>query len=215
MGMLLRPVRQLATAALALGAGPVEAHPHIFVDTTLVVVTDDAGVPQGVEVTWTYDELYTLLIFEDMGLDADYDGELTAEELSQIDGFDMQWVEGYAGDLYATGPGGELAFGPPEPRGTEVAGGRITTHHYRPLAAPGPRQLDLRAYDPTFYTGYDLTGGVKVPEGCEVAITPADLDAARARAERELAGRPETIEDYPEVGDAFADTATVRCGEAE
>ena len=65
---------------LPLGA---QAHPHIFVDTALALVTNAAGRPAGVEVTWRYDEFYSLLIFEDMGLDGDYDGTLTEAELAR------------------------------------------------------------------------------------------------------------------------------------
>ena len=92
------------------------AHPHIFVDTGLTFVTDDAGRLTGVEVLWSYDELYSLLILEDMSLDPDYDGVLTEAELAQLQGFDMQWMEGYAGDLYLTVAGQPVPLGPPEPR---------------------------------------------------------------------------------------------------
>ncbi|MGR3454656.1 DUF1007 family protein [Pseudooceanicola sp.] len=209
-----RHLRTLLSAALCatLSGGAVQAHPHVFVDTTLRIETDAEGRPVAVEVTWLYDELYSLLIFEDMGLDSDYDGALTPEELAQLDGFDMQWIPGFAGDLYLSGGAGPIRLGPPEPQSTRVEGGRIETVHRRPLASPGPETIVLRAYDPTYYTAYDLTGGVSAPEGCSVQIAAPDLDAAQARVETELDGRPETVEDFPEVGDAFADTVTLRCG---
>lgn len=191
--------------------GPLAAHPHIFVDTALRVVTDTDGRPAGIEVTWRYDELYSLMIFEEMGLDSDYDGQLTGAELARLDGFDMQWVDGFAGDLYVSGAEGEVRLDPPESRGTAVSGGRIETRHFRPFDGAVPQDFAVRAYDPTFYTAYDLTGGVKAPGHCEVAIEKADLAAARKKVEEELDGRPETIDDYPEVGAAFADTVAIRC----
>ncbi|GGL92351.1 polyphosphate kinase [Pseudooceanicola nanhaiensis] len=197
---------------LPLGA---QAHPHIFVDTALALVTDAAGRPAGVEVTWRYDEFYSLLIFEDMGLDGDYDGTLTEAELARLTGFDMQWVDGYAGDLYVSAASGPVTLGPPEPRGTAVSGGRIETRHFRPFAEAAPPDLVLRAYDPTYYTAYDLTGGVTAPEGCAAVIEDPDLEAARKRVEEELDGRPPTIDDFPEVGEAFAQTVTIHCGAAQ
>ena len=66
-------------AAMALVPCAATAHPHIFVDTALKVLVTDDGQLESIEVTWVYDEFYSLLIFEDLGLDADFDGELTAQ----------------------------------------------------------------------------------------------------------------------------------------
>ncbi|OWU85358.1 hypothetical protein ATO6_08525 [Oceanicola sp. 22II-s10i] len=209
--MLRRPVLTLCATALSLAAPVALAHPHIFVDTALSVRVDASGLPVGIEVTWKYDELYSLLIFEDMGLDPDYDGVLTAPELAEIQRFDMHWIEGFEGDLYASGSDGRLAFGPPEPISTTVDGGRIETRHFRPFAATAPRELSIRAYDPTFYTAYDLTGGVHAPAGCTVAIEKADVEAAQARLAKELGSEAADTDDFPEVGDAFADTVTLTC----
>ncbi len=199
--------------ALALALSPFAAlsHPHIFVDTTLRLVTNASGQITGVEVTWAYDDLYSLLLLEDKQLDGDYDGKLTKAELAQLDGFDMQWVDGYMGDLYASLPaGGALDLSGPTPMGVAFNKGRITTRHLRTLPQPVD-QLVLRAYDPTFYTAYDLTGGVTAPEGCAVQVQKADIDAAQARVAEALKTMPADPDAYPEVGDAFADTVQVRC----
>ncbi len=188
------------------------AHPHIFVDTALRLVTDEAGQITGVEVSWTYDELYSLLVLEDMELDDDYDGVLTEAELKTLHGFDMNWVAGFAGDLYASDGADDLALGPPQPRDTAFEDGKIVTRHYRALEAGPVPTITLRAYDPTFYTAYDLTGGVHAPEGCNVAIDRPDLDAAYAVVEEKLKDLPPDPDDYPAVGDLFADTVRVTCG---
>ena len=98
----------------------MQAHPHVFVETGLRLVASESGAIQGVEVTWRYDELYSLLVLEDMELDADFDGRLTAAELQVLDGFDLNWVEGFEGDLYAKTAKGALGLGPPERRGTRL-----------------------------------------------------------------------------------------------
>lgn len=192
--------------AWPFGAG---AHPHIFVDTGVELILDTQGRATGVEVRWTYDELYSLLILEDMELDGDYDGKLTPEELTKLAGFDMQWVEGYEGDLFATGPDGRLALGAPQPLETSLADGKITTRHRRDFAGP-VGQVALRAYDPTFYTAYDLPQGVQA-EGCTVTRQVADLDAAYALVDRKMTEKAYAEDEYPEVGDAFADTFEVTC----
>lgn len=99
----------------------------------------------------------------------------------------MNWIEGYHGDLFASREGADLTLGRPQPRRTEFEDGRITTVHFRTITAPGAT-VTLRAYDPTFYTAYDLTGGVDAPEGCDVRINRPDLDAAYAAVEEKLEG---------------------------
>ncbi|MEX0310131.1 MAG: DUF1007 family protein, partial [Tateyamaria sp.] len=64
MTMTFRVSLCAAIAATCLAA-PVAAHPHVFVDTGLKVIVDEAGVFQGVEVTWSYDDFYSLLLLSD------------------------------------------------------------------------------------------------------------------------------------------------------
>lgn len=195
-----------AVAVPTIGA----AHPHVFVDTALHVMTDDAGHITGVEVHWSYDELYSLLVLEDMELDGDYDGKLTEAELQALDGFDLQWIEGFEGDLYARNGAAPVTLGAPQGRGTSFENGKITSRHFRAIEGGGA-ELILRAYDPTFYTAYDLTGGVHAPGTCEVRIDRPDMDAAYAAVDEALKDMPPDPDDYPEVGDLFADTVRVTC----
>jgi len=203
-----------AALAAALAALPcaLTAHPHIFVDTALRLVTDDSGRLAGLEVTWEYDELYSLLVFEDMGLDPDYDGRLTEDELAKLGGFDMHWIDGYDGDLHMTAGDGPLIPGPPRPLATEVRDGRIVTRHLRPIGPFASGVMQIRVFDPTFYTAYDLTGGIEVPDRCRVEVTRADMDEAQKTLQDELDRmESEDPEDFPEVGAVFADTVTVTC----
>jgi len=205
-------MRILSILAVALLPGLAGAHPHIFVDTKLRVVVDAAGTLEGVEITWTYDDFYSLLLMADMGLDEDGDGQLRADELARLDGFDMNWMEGYQGDTHATRGNGAVALGPPQPRGTSVVAGLITTTHFR--AASGQADgLVVKAYDPTFYTAYSLVGEITVDGPCQAQVQPADLDAAYTLVEELLYATPaaQVEESYPEVGEAFADTVTISC----
>ncbi|CUH99609.1 DUF1007 family protein [Leisingera aquaemixtae] len=202
-------------AAAVLAPQDAGSHPHIFVDTALKVIVSDSGQLEAVEITWAYDEFYSLLIFEDRGLDGDYDGALTAQELAKLQGFDMAWVEGFQGDTYLTRAGVVLELGAPEHLATEVADGRITTRHRRVLAEPQAADgLVIKAYDPGYYTAYTMTGGLEVSGGCQASVTPPDLDAAYTKVEELLYAMPadQAEEAYPEVGEAFADTVRLRCG---
>ena len=202
-------------SALCVIAAPVisQAHPHVFIDAGLRAVVDADGTFTGLEVRWAYDDFYSLLIFADMGLDPDGNGVLTPEEITQLDGFDLQWIDGYQGDSYATSNGMPVALGPPESRGATVENGRIITTHFRAAAAAPADGLQIKAFDPTFYTAYALVGQVLVDGPCTSHIEQADLDAAYTRLEELLYATPEAeaTDYYPEVGESFADTVMLLC----
>lgn len=208
----MRGFRPLLCLALGLPAGAL-AHPHVFVETGLTLILDEAQMVTAVEVTWKYDDLYSLLIMQDMGLDEDADGALTEAELARIDGWDMQWIDGYAGDLYLTdAAGGAVALSGPEPLSTQVEEARLISRHRRPLAQPVPAEgLVLRAYDPEFYTAYDLTLGVSLPAPCSADVVPPDEGDAYRKAEEVMAEFPEDAMDVPLLGHVFAETVTIAC----
>lgn len=201
-------------AALALAPAATVAHPHVFIAAGLAAVTDGEGQLLGVEVTWEYDDYYSLLILEDMGLDDDYDGVLTAEELAELQGFDLNWEPGFEGDTYLTQGGAALALGAPEARQTTVTDGKIRSRHFRPLVQPAAAEgVVIRAYDPTYYSAYTVSLGVEAGAGCTAGVTPPDLDRAYSLVEELLYAMPadQAEEAYPEVGAAFADTVRLTC----
>jgi ABC-type uncharacterized transport system substrate-binding protein len=204
----------LALIVVLLAGLPLRAlaHPHIFIETGLRVDVSDAGEVVAVEITWKYDELFSLLVLEDMQLDADYDGALTPEELDKLRGFDMNWTPGYEGDFYASLGGKALPLGPPEPVDTKVEDGQIITVHRRSLKAKADG-LVLEAYDPLFYTAYEMTNAVEVGQGCAADIKRADTVAATDTLEELLFGmsQAEADEAFPQVGANFADKVVIRC----
>ncbi len=209
---------QTALAVMAGLAGPAAAHPHIFVDTALTLRINDRAEVESVEVRWLYDELFSLLMMQDMGVDDDADGELTADEMAVIDGWDMKWIEGYPGDLYLTAPDGEeIALGEREPVSSDVTEARLVSVHRRPLGPAVPAEgLVLQAYDPEFYTAYDLTGGVHLTGAgaarCRAEIGNPDQDAAYREAQEVMSAFPEDAEEVPLLGHLFAQKVTIRCG---
>ena len=99
---------------------------------------------------------------------------------------------------------------------TEVSAGRITTRHRRVLREPTAADgVVFKAYDPTYYTAYTLNQGLEVTGSCTGALTPPDLHAAYDKVEELLYATPVDQAElaYPEVGEAFADTVRLSCGE--
>ena len=213
-------MKMLALPLLLLTALPASAHPHIFIDTGLEAVVDGEGRLTHIKVSWTYDDFYSLLVTEDMQLDQDYNGILTAAEEAQLSGFDMNWIEGYNGDLKAALNGVDLLLSGPQNYSASFADGKITSTHWRavsgsPLMASG--ELVMRPYDETFYTAYEVTRPARVSgkDACLISkIEPdidAELEAMQAKlAELDVNSNPEDV-GLPNIGAKFATEVRILC----
>ena len=205
------PALSLLLCCLPVAAA--QAHPHVFVDTDLTLETDAAGMVTAVTIAWTYDDFFSLLIFEDMGLDPDGDGTLNGAELVRLKGFDLvEWPDWYEGDIYLTSGGAAVALDLPQATEIAVDQGRITATHRRMLTTPVPaNRLILRQYDPTYYVAYSVRR-VEVGPECTLTLIPAEPgEAERALAEA-LPNDPEARYESIQLGVYFADTFELFCG---
>jgi polyphosphate kinase len=206
-------------AAMALPA-TATAHPHIFVEAQVhVIFADDGAI--SVKLDWFYDDLFSLLVTSDLGIDMDGDLLLTADEQALLDDQITVWPPDYTGDLEVAQNGVVLTLAEKQDHSMTYADGLFLETHVRPIAAVADpaAPLRIRVYDPSFYTAYDLRTPVTIEgrDDCEVQIIPADIDAAYALAETQLDGRdPSSVgpdEYFPAIGDAFADTIVVTCAD--
>ena len=211
--------RLLLTTAFGLAlAAPAFAHPHVFVDTGIEVIFDAQGRAEALRISWTYDDLVSLALLSDRGMDEDFDGILTPAELAALNGFDMQWPPGVPGDTYALQ--GEAALGLSGPSEWTVSYGdaRITSTHLRRFDAPvkleaGP--LVVQVYDTSYYTSYTIVGDPVLTgaAGCQAEAFEPDRAAADAILEQsisELAGG-DAEGDFPAIGAAYAEEVRVTC----
>ncbi|ESW59865.1 MAG: polyphosphate kinase [Rhodobacter sp. CACIA14H1] len=202
----------LAVAGVVALAGPVAAHPHVFMETELEVIRDEAGRAVSLRVTWSYDPFFSLVLITERGLDPDADGVLTVDEEAALQGFDMNWEPGFAGDVYAFAGDAAVALSGPRNGLARYEGGRIVSSHVRDLAAPVAGLLVVKNYDPTYYTEYtirDVAAG-----GCGVEIVAPDLTEAELALKAALAELPADMDvetGFPEVGAAFAQEVRVTC----
>ncbi len=206
-------------ALLLLLPAPLAAHPHVFVEAEVEVLAE-AGAVTGVRLTWTYDDLFSLILAEDLGIDADGDLRLTAAELSALQAHVADWPPDYAGDLVVTAGGAPVPLGPRQEHGVAYQGGVVVEAHRRPLAAPAPAAAApvlVEVYDPYYYVAYEVRGvTVSGDPTCEATLIRADLDAAQAEVDATWAGidwagaAPDV--QLPPIGGAFADRVEVRCG---
>lgn len=212
-------MRLPALAAALMLPAAATAHPHIFIEAGMGFVIDEADRLTAVRVEWVYDEFYTLLLLEDLGLDPDGDMQLTEEELATLKAADSDWAPDYEGDLYGLADGQAVALAPPVNFDLRMEGGKIVSSHTRPLAVPlevAGHDVRFQTYDPFYYAAFDLTLPVTVQGGgCGVERLPADRAGAKLRLEeaiRKLQASGEIEGQFPPVGAEFADTIRLTCG---
>ena len=210
---------KLTPLLLALAAGPAAAHPHVWIDAGIEVILNDRNEATGVRISWTYDDLYSLYVVGDMGLDPDWDGKLTPEEEAKLAGFDMKWDPGFPGDTYALIDGAALDLSRPSDWTASYAGGRITSTHLRTFAAPvpvGDKPLILQAYDPGYYVAYSIPGDPVVTggTGCSARTFVPDLGEAEQKLMEALSEYTPDVDleaEFPAVGANFAEEVRVTC----
>ncbi|UUV06787.1 DUF1007 family protein [Ruegeria sp. YS9] len=212
-------MRYLITTLILCLPMQTNAHPHVFIDTGLEFIVDDASQLTHVRVTWAYDEFYSLLVLEDMKLDQDADGVLTQSEERFLTGFDTQWVEGYNGDLVVTADGNPVALSGPMEAHATVEDGRVVTTHLRAVEAGAvpATALSAKAFDETFYTAYEVTRPVTVtgPSACRMDRFDPDIDGQLAQMQAFLLTLDADYDleenDIPLVGESFATEIRVSC----
>lgn len=202
----------LAAVFACLAVPQVRAHPHVFVDVSLRFEADGQGRITGVEVTWAYDELFSLLILSDHGFDSDGDMALTQDERAALLGFDLQdWPEGFEGALFLEARGARVPLGAPEALSVALEEGKLVTRHRRPVPGARADGLAVRPYDPSYYAALSLGAVSGLPEGCRSEIIPPDIAAADAKVESLGGAGREAVFEEVEVGIYYADTLEVTC----
>lgn len=212
-------MRAVSFLLASLAAGPALAHPHVWIDTKVEVILNERNEATGVRIDWTYDELYSLYVIADRGLDPDGDEVLTEAEVAQLSGFDMAWDEGFAGDTYALLGEAPLELSGPQEFSASYAEGKVTSSHLRVFAAPvpvGEVPLVIQAYDPGYYVAYSipqdpvLTGGA----GCSARVFVPDLDEAQETLLAALSEYTPDVDleaEFPAAGANFAEEVRVTC----
>ena len=198
-------------------AAPALAHPHVFIDAGLEVVFDTDNRAIGVRVTWTYDDLISLTLLSERGMDEDFDGVLTPEELTTLNGFDMGWEPGFVGDTYALLGDLALPLSGPSDWTVSYADARLTSSHYRSFEFPidlSGQALVIQSYDPGYYTAYAVVDAKVTGADCLVEMFEPDREAADQILQDSLAeysGTEGAEGEFPAVGSAYAEEARVTC----
>jgi ABC-type uncharacterized transport system substrate-binding protein len=172
------PLAALALAAgVGLGAGPLAAHPHVWVSVKETVLYEN-GTITGLEQAWTFDEFYTQQAIE--GLDANGDGKYSREELQQLAQVNIDGLKEFAYFTFAKLGSGDLKFKAPVDYWLEHTEKGILTLHFRlPLenaVLAEAQGFTFSVYDPSYFIAFALAEsdpvklGPGAPSGCKVAV---------------------------------------------
>ncbi|KIT15762.1 DUF1007 family protein [Jannaschia aquimarina] len=205
----------LTTALMSLGHHAV-AHPHVFVDARTGFIFDDDGQLTGLRITWTYDALTSLFLFDTLDLDKDRDGELDDADRAAIAAGETDWPPEYNGDVYLEVDGAIVPVARPLNAEAWMEDDLISVAFDLPLAeiVSDPDGALLRLYDPIYYYAYTILPlEDETPGPCRAEVIPFEPDEATAELQVKLAAlsREETPE-QENVGALFADRVTLTCG---
>lgn len=210
--------------ALCLGfPAAAPAHPHIFVDAGLEVYFDDQGKLAALRITWVYDAFFSMLLLSDLELDSGFSGTLSPEDHAALQGFDMNWIDGYHGDVFVSVDGARLSLSGPLEWTSDLIDGQLVSTHLRALGQrvpPDARDVSIEVYDPSYFTSYRIVGTPRLlgRTDCQVRVFEPDRTAADAQLQAALdealgAGADDaSIEaEFPAVGALFADEVRITC----
>ncbi len=209
----------LAAALMVAPVSTARAHPHEFVDVALTLGFDTTGMLRDIVVEWRYDPFTSMLILADLGLNPAAEA-LSEAEVGELRGFDLNWVEGFNGDLWPEYDDVPVALGAPIDGGVRLDDGQIVSRHVRALIAPldpTVAALTLAVYDPEYYVAYTLAElGIEGRDDCRVARRAPDLGAAQAQLDAaqdmlDAALEGDVEGPLPSVGRDFAEVVTLNC----
>ncbi len=215
-------IGRAAILVLTLTGLPAAAHPHVFVDVDFQLFFDAQGRLAKIRTHWLYDEFYSLLVIEDRQADKDGDGELSAEELKPLQGFDSDWGEGSDGDLHVSQDDKPIAIGPPFDWSAEWVDGKLGSYHSRAFDPPidmSKGGVVIQPYDKTYYIAYKIAGPIRFTgrDHCRSMVFEPDLNAADKQLQAEMAripaGQSPEVAGYPQVGAFFTETAWIGCSD--
>ena len=193
------------------------AHPHVFVDASAGFLAGADGRLDALRIVWLYDAFTTLVLYDQLGLDPDGDGQLDAADLAAVAAGETDWPPEYAGDTYLWRDGAPVALGRPAEAVARMVGDRLEVAFDLPLAEPlllAPGALSLKLYDPGYYYAYgmQIAAAPALPGGCRAELIPFRADAATAELQAALSAlSAEEVPDDPEIGARFADEIRLTC----
>ncbi len=158
--------------ALVMGAMPVFAHPHVFVNNRTTVVFDQ-GMLQGIDFTWTFDEMFSNMILTDYDPNHTFQFDAARAKALKAGAFDN--LENYHYFIALVVGKKAVSHFTIEQFSPSVADQtKLVYSFFIPLKIPvesSESTVRLTVYDDSYYVAFDLLhlSDVTVKAGADVA----------------------------------------------
>lgn len=166
---------------ILVGPAPVAvAHPHVWMDLDLVLVTE-AGALTALEITWTWDEVYSDPFIKTY--DKNRDGRFAPAEAAELQRTEITSLAAFSDFVFVHLDGTRIPVGPLQGLTIGLKGDQMQFQFQVPLSKPLPlagagpaRNLTIGSYDPEYYiesTLPDDRPGIRFatpPSGCSIKI---------------------------------------------
>jgi ABC-type uncharacterized transport system substrate-binding protein len=216
---------RLVAVAAALGGclllSAAHAHPHVWATVRSEIVFDEGRHITGVRHAWTFDEFYTAMAVQ--GLDTDGDGKFSVAELEPLAKVNIESLKEFDYFTFVRmGEAEKLKLKEPENYSLDYENGLLTLNFTLPLEKPldlAGQNVQVDVYDPSFFVafGFAKEGPIKLSgspvKGCSADVKQPDADIAddaKALSESFFS----QLGPGSNFGSQFAQTVTVRCGDA-
>jgi ABC-type uncharacterized transport system substrate-binding protein len=173
----MKPWFALVSIALALAAGadPAAAHPHVWVAVRSEILFSPDGKISGVRHSWTFDEMYSAFAVQGLGKDGK---PPTREELAPLAKTNVESLAEFAYFTFAKQNNAKLAFKEPTDVVLEADAQKIVTLRFTlPLQTPASPQkpFSFQVYDPTYFVSFSLEKQnpvtlARAPSGCSTSL---------------------------------------------
>jgi ABC-type uncharacterized transport system substrate-binding protein len=202
----------LLAGALALGAGPVQAHPHVWITATSELIYAPDGSITGVRHAWTFDDMFSTYALQ--GLETKTRGVYSHEDLAPLAQTNVESLKEFGFFTFAKADGKKEKFEEPVDYFLEYSNTMLTLHFTLPLKTPvKAKVLALEVFDPEFFIDFkfadhDPVRLVGAPNACQMKFQRPNDGSANAKA---LSEQTFTNGDNSNFGAMFANKILVEC----
>jgi ABC-type uncharacterized transport system substrate-binding protein len=175
----------LLGGALASGASPAEAHPHVWITASSALIYAPDGTLTAVRHAWTFDEMYSSFAVQE--LESKTKGVYSRDELAPLAQTNALSLKEFHFFTFAKADGRKQPFEDPVDYSMEFKDSLLTLYFTLPLQAKvQSKQLLLEIFDPEFFIDFSFAENnpvklVGAPAACRFRFQRPNDGAARAQ----------------------------------
>ena len=207
----------LCSTGLFLSANSAKAHPHVFAEANLELLSNDDGGLEEIRHVWRFDEFFSASVLIDF--DANSNLKLDPEELKEIgDVVHKSLAEfGYYTELVVDGQ--SVSVAPPDAIIADYVDDQLLMFFAmspsHPLKLEG--KISVGVFDPTFYASIDFLNDTDLKftgpfaDQCEKSVLRPDPDEVLAQNQGSLTDAFYDDQENNDISKLFATRLEVSC----